>query len=199
MALSKSKIIAEIEAGIITVGHDSKRNASVRELRFDTVSLELHMKRDFMVWKRPLPGEVMSVDPSVEGFSLREFGEKHTEPGKVESDGSFLLNSKEFVICTALEYIKLPSKYFARVEGKSKLARLGLTVHNTAPTIQAGWDGHITFEIFNHSPITVRLQPGRSLVDPGLCVAQLIFEEITGDSDTKESTFSSAQESPLGH
>lgn len=198
MALSKKRIIEEINAGAIVVGPSAQSKARPDELGFDTVSLELHMRDDFKVWKTPLPGDIMSVDPSVPGFNLKEYGERHTEAGRLENDGSFLLKSKHFVICTSLEYIKLPAKYFARVEGKSKLARLGITIHNTAPTIQSGWDGHITFEIYNHSPIAVRLKPGRTLADPGLGIAQLIFEEISGDAVVHEKSFSSGQESPLG-
>ena len=198
MALSKNRIIEEINAGIIIVGPNDQTRARPEELRFDTVSLELHMRNDFRVWRTPLPGDVMSVDPSIVGFDLKAYGDRHTEAGALESDGSFLLKSQHFVICTALEYVKLPAKYFARVEGKSKLARLGITVHNTAPTIQSGWDGHITFEIYNHSPIAIRLKPGRTLADPGLCVAQLIFEEISGEGSIKEKSFSSGQNSSLG-
>ncbi|MBL9004066.1 MAG: hypothetical protein JNJ46_07460 [Myxococcales bacterium] len=198
MALSKTKIIDEINAGMIIVGPNAQTRARSEELRFDTVSLELHMRNDFKVWKTPLPGDRMSVDPSADGFDLKAYGDRYTELGALETDGCFLLKSQHFVICTALEYVKLPAKYFARVEGKSKLARLGISIHNTAPTIQSGWDGHITFEIYNHSPIAIRLKPGRSLADPGLGVAQLIFEEITGDGVTKERSFSSEQDSPLG-
>jgi dCTP deaminase len=61
----------------------------------------------------------------------------------------------------------------ARVEGKSSLARLGLGVHITAPTIHAGFDGQIRLELVNHGhfPITIK---------SGMRVCQLIFEQTLG-------------------
>ena len=47
----------------------------------------------------------------------------------------------------------------ARVEGKSSLARFGLLVHFTAPTIHAGFEGQIALEIMNLGPISIILTP----------------------------------------
>jgi dCTP deaminase len=71
--------------------------------------------------------------------------------------------------------VNLPydSRLAARVEGKSSLARLGLGVHITAPTIHAGFEGQIRLELINHGrlPITVK---------PGMRICQLIFEQTLG-------------------
>jgi dCTP deaminase len=64
----------------------------------------------------------------------------------------------------------------ARIEGKSSLARLGLAVHVTAPTIHAGSKGQIQLEIINHGPLPIRLRPG-------MPVCQLIFEQTLGVPD----------------
>jgi dCTP deaminase len=59
------------------------------------------------------------------------------------------------------------------VEGKSSLARIGLGVHVTAPTIHAGFEGLITLEIKNHGTAAIRLRPG-------MPICQLIFESVFG-------------------
>jgi dCTP deaminase len=59
------------------------------------------------------------------------------------------------------------------VEGKSSLARCGILIHFTAPTIHAGFNGTITLEIINLGPV-------RFLLTPGLFICQLIIEEIQG-------------------
>jgi dCTP deaminase len=76
------------------------------------------------------------------------------------------------------EKVKLrsPARVAARVEGKSSLARLGLAIHVTAPTIHAGFKGQIQLEIINHGPLPVRLRPG-------MPVCQLIFEQTLGVPD----------------
>jgi dCTP deaminase len=81
----------------------------------------------------------------------------------------------DFVLGWTEEYIDLPtqSRIAARVEGKSSLARLGIGIHITAPTIHAGFEGTIQLEICNHGTLRVRLTPG-------MRVCQLIFEQTAG-------------------
>lgn len=69
-------------------------------------------------------------------------------------------------------HLKHESKLAARVEGRSSLARLGLMVHLTAPTIHPGFSGRITLEMINHGPFYLRLVPGTTRV------CQLIFERL---------------------
>jgi dCTP deaminase len=61
----------------------------------------------------------------------------------------------------------------ARIEGKSSLARLGLGVHITAPTIHAGFAGQIRLEMINHGKVPIRMRVG-------MRVCQLIFEQTLG-------------------
>ena len=63
----------------------------------------------------------------------------------------------------------------ARVEGRSSLARIGLIVHLTAPTIHAGFEGNITLEIINFGPFHLRLVPRETRI------CQLIFERLESD------------------
>jgi dCTP deaminase len=64
----------------------------------------------------------------------------------------------------------------ARVEGKSSLARLGLVIHMTAPTIHAGFKGRIRLEMMNHGAVPIRLWPG-------MRICQLIFETTLGTAE----------------
>ena len=81
--------------------------------------------------------------------------------------GSFLDGRRN--ISTFMKTLRLA----ARVEGKSSLARLGLAVHVTAPTIHAGFDGHTQLEIINHGGVPIRLRTG-------MRIYQLIFEQTLG-------------------
>ena len=71
---------------------------------------------------------------------------------------TFFLQPRQFVVGSTLERISLSNRLGGRVEGKSRLARLGVGVHVTAPKIDPGFDNHITLEIFNLGPWTVMLQ-----------------------------------------
>ena len=64
----------------------------------------------------------------------------------------------EFLLATTEELIVLPDTCTAMLEGRSSLARLGLTVHQTGGFIDAGFMGRITLEIYNANarPILLR-------------------------------------------
>lgn len=47
----------------------------------------------------------------------------------------------------------------ALIEGRSTYARVGLSMHQTAPWIQPGWDGQIILEIMNNGPLQIELTP----------------------------------------
>lgn len=70
----------------------------------------------------------------------------------------FFLQPGQFVIGATLEHVTLSTRLGARVDGKSRLARLGVGVHITAPKIDPGFSNYITLEIFNLGPWTIMLQ-----------------------------------------
>lgn len=68
-----------------------------------------------------------------------------------------------FVIGQTLETVRLPLDLSGRVEGRSRLARLGIGVHITAPKIDPGFHNRITLEIFNLGSWKVRLKAGMTI------------------------------------
>ncbi|WP_375449614.1 dCTP deaminase [uncultured Devosia sp.] len=87
----------------------------------------------------------------------------------------FELKPKSFVLAWTAEKVTIPytSRLAARVEGKSSLARLGISIHVTAPVIHSGFTGQVQLEMFNFGPNTV-------IFDPGMFVCQLVFEQTAG-------------------
>jgi dCTP deaminase len=102
----------------------------------------------------------------------------------IPTEGYELLPGR-FVLGWTAERIQLPhrSRLAARVEGKSSMARLGLGIHVTAPTIHAGFgikegdSSHegsaLQLEIWNVGTLSI-------ILDPGIPICQLIFEEVHG-------------------
>ena len=90
---------------------------------------------------------------------------------------AIIIPSNEFTLATSKEYIEIPPDMVARVEGRSSIGRLGLTVHVTAGFIDAGFKGNITLEIKNLSPNDIILYEN-------MRVAQLVFEEL-GNTPTR--------------
>lgn len=83
----------------------------------------------------------------------------------------------QFVLGHTLEYLKLPRNVAAEVNGRSSFARLGIEVHMTAPNVEAGFDGCLTFEISNSGHSSVKLYPG-------MRIAQLRFYRCVSEPKT---------------
>lgn len=173
MVLSNTEIIKQIEAGDIFIGRDPKNQIPIDELEFDTTTLNLHLASEFIAWKEFKSGAKISVDPGRDGFNFTNYAHDFTVSANKDRDGYYEVRTHEFLLCKTAEYIKLPTTIAARVEGRSSLGRLGLAVHITAPTIHAAFEGTITLEVYNHSPIPVILRPGMK-------IGQLTFEEVKG-------------------
>jgi dCTP deaminase len=87
--------------------------------------------------------------------------------GEVHGD-TFILNPGQFVLAETLECIELPDNIVATIEGKSSIARLGVTLHQTGGWIDAGFRGTITLEMANVNSRPVK-------VYAGMPIGQLVF------------------------
>jgi dCTP deaminase len=117
-------------------------------------------------------GVEQAIDPSL--ASATDILKALTEQRKIPSDG-LLIPPKVLVLAWTKEYVELnvETRIAARVEGKSSLARFGLGVHVTAPTIHAGFAGQIQLEMVNHGAVPIRVRTG-------MRICQLIFETTLG-------------------
>jgi dCTP deaminase len=80
----------------------------------------------------------------------------------------FVIRPGAFVLARTLERIGLPDNIVATIEGKSSIARLGVTLHQTGGWIDAGFRGTITLEMCN-----VNTRPVK--VYTGMPIGQLVF------------------------
>ncbi|MGH7049600.1 MAG: dCTP deaminase [Acetobacteraceae bacterium] len=72
----------------------------------------------------------------------------------------FILEPGEFVLAKTYESITVPKNLIAFVEGRSTYARMGLSMHQTAPWIQPGWTNTpIILEVMNNGPLEIVLTP----------------------------------------
>ena len=106
------------------------------------------------------PVEGIYIDPNK--LDVNSFIRSQSETRDLNREPLFL-HPRQFVIGNTLEHVTLSTRLGARVEGKSRLARLGVGVHVTAPKIDPGFSNHITLEIFNLGPWTIILQNGMEI------------------------------------
>lgn len=140
---------------------------------YSSTSVDLTLDAHAAKWKIPPAGMRTVISPGEPGFSYQTIQDQFTE--KFDLGSGFELEPNHFCLAWTKEHLYLPSqsRLAARVEGKSSLARLGISVHVTAPTIHAGFRGNIQLEVFNHCPLPIKLIPGMK-------ICQLIFEQTLG-------------------
>ena len=119
-------------------------------------SLDIRLGNHF-VWYKPGPDV---IDPFDRDSVVTGVEEIHAK--------SFVLNPGQFVLAETLECIGLPDNIVATIEGKSSIARLGLTLHQTGGWIDAGFRGTITLEMANVNSRPVK-------VYAGMPIGQLVF------------------------
>jgi dCTP deaminase len=134
-----------------------------------STSIDLTLARAFAEWS-PRPGQ--AIRPGTEGYVYSRFAK---ELQRRLDAAEYTLAPGAFVLAWTAERISIPvnSRLAARVEGKSSLARLGVGIHITAPTIHSGFEGQVQLEMFNFGPNTI-------ILDAGMRVCQLIFEQTVG-------------------
>lgn len=192
MILSDREIRILLEQGRISISPIPSSSA------WSSTALDLSLAPKLHRWK------IIDPDPSIgftlpqfcpgtPGYDLRKVIENHTVEESFSVDSPFILARGQFVLAWTVERVRFPihSRVAARVEGKSSLARIGLGIHVTAPTIHAGFGASvrsgttdrpeqglpIQLEVWNIGPLPIALIPGMK-------ICQLIFEEVHGTPDT---------------
>lgn len=87
---------------------------------------------------------------------------------------TYKLKPHEFLLGSTKEYVEIPNDLCGQVEGKSSIARLGVTCHQTAGYIDAGYNGNITLELFNASNKEFELESG-------MPICQLVFHMLSSE------------------
>ena len=132
-------------------------------------TIDLRLDNDFVVFKQ-LGGSAAETlidtrDSKAAMNALADFTEKLLVP-----DGDYFpLKPGHFVLAWTRERVSMPNFLSARIEGRSTPARLGLSVHQSAPTVHPTFDNRLQLELTNAGPFTLKLFPGHS-------ICQLIIE-----------------------
>jgi dCTP deaminase len=172
LILTDREILISLDRQLITI------EPRPEEAAFISSAVDLTL--DPVVWivRDPTPALENVIDPRAEGFNAEQVMRELSTEETINSRNGFPLVPKKLALAWTQEYIEMrtETRLAARVEGKSSLARLGLVVHMTAPTIHAGFEGRIRLEMMNHGAVPIRLWPG-------MRICQLIFETTLGTAE----------------
>lgn len=173
MILSNMEIISCMNAGLFTIGGIA--GVDPTKPPFNTSAVDLRLGDE--VFEPDQVSTPSQLDLTIPGIAqhLANNGKSY----KISQSQPYSLSPNKLVLARTLETVDFPLLnstsicYSARIEGKSSLARCGILVHFTAPTIHAGFRGSITLEIIN-------LGIHKLLLTPEMYVCQLIIEEVKG-------------------
>lgn len=150
MLLSDGEIRESLAAGELLIeplNDDNIQHASV----------DLRLSETLRV-QSPRPVSGVSIDP--ETLDIMPFLRANTTEEDLSGGRIWKLEPGDFVIGETVETVGFPLHLAGRVEGRSRLARLGVGVHITAPKIDPGFRNRITLEIFNLGPWAIELTAG---------------------------------------
>lgn len=164
MVLSDLEIQAEIGANRLVF--DPPINE--RE-RISSSSVDLSLHEEIIV----LPANVQGIiiDPAAPGIEVMNIVKTHGKVENLSKGKVYHMKPNQLIIAKTLEAVTLPLHIAARIEGKSSQARIGISLHVTAPTVHAGFQGNLYLEMYNIGPFEIVLKSGME-------IAQLILEHV---------------------
>ena len=170
MVLSDREIWMEIGSGRLGF------NPMIEPGQVTPSSVDLRLGNEFTTFPM-IPGVDTQIDSlrieNVETI-IDQYGAKQT----LARGESFLLRPGDFALSYTLEYIRLPPYLAARVEGRSTLARLGISIHQTAPTVHATFEGQLRLEISHNGPFPCHIYPGQR-------ICQLVLERLGSPAENR--------------
>lgn len=171
MILSQPALRKAVESG------DIKFDPPLEERQWGEASVDLRLGFSFTILDKSLSGITLSVAEGMQAIAKAGFWKtKELEEREIHDKREpFTLEPNEFVLAMTHESITVPRSLIAMVEGRSTYARLGLSMHQTAPWIQPGWSGPIVLEIMNNGPLKIQLTP---IIDRP---CQLTFFHLTSE------------------
>jgi dCTP deaminase len=154
--LTREEILKEIRQGTIEI-------EPLEESQVGPGSIDLHLGREFRVFKKLRNACVVEDSISVEALT------------ELEAEESFTLMPGETVLGITQERIKLSDSICGWLEGRSRFARMGLVIHMTASFVQPGINNRQVLEIGNLAPFPLVLKPG-------VRICQIILERTEGQA-----------------
>ncbi|MBL7100689.1 MAG: dCTP deaminase [Nanoarchaeota archaeon] len=152
--LTKNEILKRIKKGNIKIKPFSKNQVG-------PASIDLTLGKEFRTfkgWKKA---------PVTEDVDYKKFTKL------VKVDKFKILEPEDFILGLTKEKITLPENICGWLTGRSRFARLGLSIHITASFIQPGINNKQVLEIKNVSKVPLILYPGTR-------ICQIILMETLG-------------------
>lgn len=126
----------------------------LEDSQFGEVSVDLRLGTDFLLSSL---GREVNIDATGRDRPIQSF---FVETRRLVGE-SFVFHPHQTVLCSTLEYVKIPDNVFMALSMRSSFSRLGFTL---TTVIQPGYCGCISIELTNTGNIPVKILVGSRIV-----------------------------------
>src|SRR5919107_2975176 len=159
MVLSDRDILRALDDGRIKIDPAPDLSTSL-----GSVSIDFRLGTTFMVFEHSRHSFIDPRHPRSIGEAMRTI--------ECAADEPFIMQPGDFALASTVESLELADDLLGRLEGRSSIARLGITVHSTAAVFEPGWIGTATMELSNLGRMAVALYPE-------MRICAFSFEEVS--------------------
>jgi dCTP deaminase len=159
MILADREILQALRDGRIKISPEPDL-----EKHLGSCSIDFRLGDTFMVFEHSRFSYIDPRQPQSIGEAMRTL--------VVPEGEAFIMQAGDFALASTMESLELPDDLLGRLEGRSSIARLGITVHSTAAVFEPGWVGTATMELSNSGRMAVALYPG-------MRICSFTFEQLT--------------------
>lgn len=143
------------------------------ETQIQPASIDLRLYNKFYRPRKDIASIDIALDTShVENYMTLE---EYDEYEEIE------LAPGEWIFGQTLEWFELPDCIAGKIEAKSRIARLGITVHFSADFSNPGYRGCFPLQIRNNNPFSIKIYPYIPIV-------QLILVKLSSIPEKRYST-----------
>jgi dCTP deaminase len=141
------------------------------ETQIGHASVDVRLGNEFIVLRK---SSVDHIDPS-DTARWPEMLQRSQQRVRISLRQDFIIHPGQLVLAATLEYLAVPRRLAATVEGRSSWGRLGLLIA-TASNIAPGFKGCVTLELVNAGEVPLTLYPGER-------IAQVVFHRTDGEAE----------------
>lgn len=163
MLLSDREIQIALEDGDLLIDPLPEEESD----RWQPASIDLRLHN--VIWV-PKDGANKPIS-DIEDIDIDKYLETYFNKADLSFTHGTTLQPGNFVLGRTVETVGLSKSLSGRVEGRSRLARVGVGVHITAPKIDPGFNNPITLEIFHNGKVDV-------LIPAEMVVCTLLVERL---------------------
>ncbi len=148
MYLHKDKIIELLKSGELVVRPMLDESQQVGQ-----ITIDLRLGTDFLISYQGRKPYIDATSYEQKLGSIKDFFLPHRR----KFGDEIILHPHQTILCSSLEYLKLPDNIFAILSMRSTYSRLGLTI---STLIQAGYCGCVSIELTNANNNPIRVAVG---------------------------------------